>query len=619
MSSISDDASSRGEHPLTSVSAGGHLRPGDVLGDYEILAVAGEGGMGVVYKARQRSLERTVALKVIRPDLGSDPEFNERFLREARLAASVQHPHVVTVYDAGHVDGRLFLAMQWVDGRDLQQTLEHDGPLPVERAVQIVSQLAGALDAVHAVGLVHRDVKPGNVLIGKIAENDQAYLTDFGVARPLEDAASITKSGSVIGTVGYMAPEQIQGLEPDARSDLYALGCLFFQAIAGSPPFQAENELALRWAHANSPRPLLSAVLATHDRRFDEFLLVALAVDPQDRFASGRAFAKALVTSYENPVIDTTPPAGQPAPPEHPMTAVGAVTPLPITPQGMMTPMAFPAYGYLTPPPQAPAPQRSGNPLALMLLAVVALAGIGVGALAATGALSSNNARTQTTTRTAIVANQPLKRSHPASALAPAPAPTVPNTTTPPDGGGMESCGGDVEVLASTTSCPFGLLVEQAYLESSGGNTTVTAPSPVTGQTYEMYCTGGSPHVCTGGVKAEVMFYASPQSSPSPSPSPTPSPSPPPGNSGTTQDCGPNNSTISVNSVTTCGFAANVFKAYWQDWQQSGAQSYTVTAHSPQTGKDYSMDCTTDGTTVTCMGGNNALVTFPLTSIQNYP
>jgi predicted Ser/Thr protein kinase len=481
----------------------GQLEQGDLLGDYEIVAVAGAGGMGIVYKATQRSLARTVALKVIREEIARTPEYRERFLREAQLAASVDHPHVVRVYDVGEAGGRLFLAMQWVDGEDLRALLERSGRLAPERAVAVATQLAGALDAVHGVaGLVHRDVKPGNVLLGDVAGQVHAYLTDFGVAKPADANDQLTRTGWVVGTAGYLSPEQIRGAEPGPASDLYALGCLFFEALTGRPPFAADNEMALRWAHANDPRPQASTVLPALGPRYDEFVAHALAIEPSLRFASGRQFAEALAVAHSG--TDQSAARTNVLVP-HAQTAVGPPTPMPppsMPPVAALTPQPPPAvyapYGYPTPPPAAPQP-RAGSPLMLILLAVVALAGIGVGALAATGALSQGSTTHTIAANTAGAAagRAQNKASHQHSTSLPA---------------STKSCGGDLSV-GPDTSCPFAHNVEQAYDESSGGETDVTAYSPDTGLSYTMHCTAEPPHVCSGGKGAVVYFDSGPSGS----------------------------------------------------------------------------------------------------------
>jgi serine/threonine protein kinase len=285
------------------------LKVGDRLGDFEILAIAGAGGMGVVYKARQKSLDRDVAVKVIRDEIASEPEYRDRFLREAKLAASVDHPHIVTVYDVGDRDGRLYLVMQWVDGTDLRQLLDSSGRLTPKRAIAIGGQLAGALDALHGVsGLVHRDVKPANVLVREVAGEDHAYLTDFGIAKPPDALESLTRTGSTIGTTGYLSPEQIQGKEAGPRSDLYSLGCLVFEMLTGKTAFTGENELAVRWAHASNQRPLVSQVEPALGHRYDDFFQTALAIDPEQRYGSGRDFVEALAAAQAS-TGDTDPTA----------------------------------------------------------------------------------------------------------------------------------------------------------------------------------------------------------------------------------------------------------------------------------------------------------------------
>jgi serine/threonine protein kinase len=579
------------------------LNQGDLLGDYEIVSAAGLGGMGIVYKAMQRSLQRVVALKVIREEIARTPEYRERFLREARLAASVDHPNVVRVYDVSDGDGggQLFLAMQWVDGEDLSDVLADAGRLAPERAVAIATQLAGALEAVHSVsGLIHRDVKPSNVLLAQVAGRDHAYLTDFGIARPAETANQLTKTGWIVGTTGYLAPEQIRGGELDQRSDLYALGCLFFETLTGRAPFVADNEMALRWAHANDPRPTASAALPTLGKRYDGFLSKALAIDPDERFASGREFAEALASAHagESEIVVTKA--------SHAATAVGPPTPMPPPPPTPQpAPGAYPTYAYSTPPPVPAQQGRSGNPTALIVLAVVAVAGIAAGALAAAGAFSGAKTKTIDAATAASAAV-----SHPARAQQ---SPV-----------GTSSCGGDLSV-GPDTSCPFAKNVEQAYAQSAGGENEVTAYSPTTGISYVMKCTGGSPHVCTGGKGATVYFTSGPGSaSSSQSSTPAASSSTPaaPASSSSASSaqasrrCDQN---VSANSQTSCPFAKNTFTSYWRGYKANGVQQdTTVSAYSPTTHRQYEMNCAMEAGTVDCSGGNDAFVTFPMQAVEDY-
>ena len=294
----------------------GELSAGQTFGGYHIVELVGSGGMGLVYRAEQRILGRTVALKVIRPEIAESGDYRERFLREVRFAAAVDHPNVVSVFDAGEQEGRLYLAMQWIDGPDLGTLIDRQQRLSPERVVLIGVQLAQALQAVHDAGLVHRDVKPSNVLVRDIGGRDHAYLTDFGIAKAPAAQDGLTRAGSVIGTPGYLAPEQIRGQQPGPRSDLYALGCIIFEALTGQRPFPGDD-LAARWAQATSPPPAASTLYPALGSRYDAFLAQALAVDPQDRFSSGPAFAEALQAAHTGrPGGLAQPPAtsGAPAP-----------------------------------------------------------------------------------------------------------------------------------------------------------------------------------------------------------------------------------------------------------------------------------------------------------------
>jgi serine/threonine-protein kinase len=274
------------------------LDAGQTFGGYHIAGLVGSGGMGLVYRAEQRILGRTVALKVIRPEIAESGDYRARFLREARFAAAVDHPHVVSVFDAGEQDGRLYLAMQWVDGLDLGTLIDREQRLAPERAVLIGVQLAQALQAVHDAGLVHRDVKPSNVLVRDIGGRDHAYLTDFGIAKAPAAQDSLTRTGALMGTPAYLSPEQIRGQQPGPRSDLYALGCVVFEALTGQRPFGGDDDLAARWAQATGPPPVASALCPALGSRYDAFLAQALAADPQDRFPSGAAFAEALQAAH---------------------------------------------------------------------------------------------------------------------------------------------------------------------------------------------------------------------------------------------------------------------------------------------------------------------------------
>jgi serine/threonine-protein kinase len=253
-------------------------------------AVAGRGGMGVVYRATELRLARPVALKLIAAERAADPAFRERFEREARMAAAIEHPHVIPVYGAGEDGGHLYIVMRWVAGTDLQAVLREEGALRAERATLIADQVAQALDAAHAAGLVHRDVKPANVLLAA----DHVYLTDFGITREVDAATVVTDGNEWLGTVDFMSPEQLRGERTDVRSDVYALGCLLYAALAGVPPFRRATVAATIKAHLDElpPRPSLTAGAPA---TFDAVVARALAKDPGERFASAGALGRAAL------------------------------------------------------------------------------------------------------------------------------------------------------------------------------------------------------------------------------------------------------------------------------------------------------------------------------------
>ena len=257
---------------------------GATFGDYAIESVLGRGGMGTVFLAAHTRLGRRVALKVIAPELALDEEFRARFLRESQLAASLDHPNVIPIYDANEVDGALYLAMRYVSGPSLQTLLRERGTLTPTETLRIAEQIGGALDAANEAGLVHRDVKPANILLAESGEH--AYLCDFGLAKRTT-SRELTRTGFFLGTVDYSAPEQIEGRPLDGRADVYSLGCLLFHCLAGHPPFVRDSEIAVLNAHLHDPPPALSSP-------FDGVLAKAMAKDPDDRFTTGAALADAF-------------------------------------------------------------------------------------------------------------------------------------------------------------------------------------------------------------------------------------------------------------------------------------------------------------------------------------
>lgn len=264
------------------------LDPGSEIAGYLLEEVLGRGGMGVVWRAKQIALDRPVALKLLAQELAEDVDFRGRFELEAKLAARIRHPNVVIVHDAREEDGVLILAMELVPGVDLANILRAQGPFPTRRALDITGQVAAALDAAHAHDLVHRDVKPANVLVASDRDGEHAYLTDFGLTKALTRAASegLTKPGTMLGTPDYMAPEQVRGEPVDARADVYALGCILFELLAGAPPYRRDTEVATWFAQVNDPVPSLCNSVTELPPALDDVVARALAKAPQDRFSS---------------------------------------------------------------------------------------------------------------------------------------------------------------------------------------------------------------------------------------------------------------------------------------------------------------------------------------------
>ncbi|HEV7846951.1 MAG TPA: serine/threonine-protein kinase, partial [Thermoleophilaceae bacterium] len=263
---------------------------GQRFGAYTLGKLLGRGGMGVVYQAQHVHLGRTVALKLLAPELSENEDFRARFLRESRLAAGLDHPGIVAVYDAGEVDGVLFIAMRFVRGTDLAALLLQRGPLPVEETLSILDQVATALDAAHAAGLVHRDVKPANVMI----EGQRCYLADFGLTkRASSNSMQLTQAGQFLGTVDYVAPEQIEGGDLDGRADVYALGCVLFECLTGSRPYPRESQVAVLYAQLREPPPKPRELRPDLPLGIDEVVGRAMSKRPDDRYSSCGGFVAA--------------------------------------------------------------------------------------------------------------------------------------------------------------------------------------------------------------------------------------------------------------------------------------------------------------------------------------
>ncbi|MDX6602413.1 MAG: hypothetical protein QOF13_1615 [Solirubrobacterales bacterium] len=274
------------------------LSDGDEFAGYRIERRLGRGGMGILYLAVEPGLERHVALKLIAPEAAADEVFARRFAEESKIAASIEHPNVVPIYAAGEEEGVPFIAMRYVAGADLAKRLLREGRLSPDDAVDLIAQVANGLDAIHAAGLVHRDVKPANVLLSGGDGAEHAYITDFGVARNVATESGLTQTGRFVGTLDYVAPEQISGGVVDARVDVYALGCLLFKLLTGEVPFPKDGEAARLYAHLNDPPPAPSLYVPEVSMALDDVVVRAMSKTPDDRYPSagdlGRAAGAAL-------------------------------------------------------------------------------------------------------------------------------------------------------------------------------------------------------------------------------------------------------------------------------------------------------------------------------------
>jgi hypothetical protein len=299
------------------------LLPGAEIAGCRIEAIAGRGGMGIVYRATQLSLGRPVAVKLIAPERAGDPGFRERFERESRVAAAIDHPNVIPVYAAGEEAGHLYLVMRYVKGTDLQGLLARERHLPAARVAAIALQVGAALDAAHAVGLVHRDVKPANVLLS----GEHAYLADFGLSQVVGSDARLTSTGQWIGTADFMAPEQFSGAEVDARADIYALGCVLYNALTGETPYPRGTVPATMLAHMHDAPPRPTQIAADVPAGFDRVIARALAKDPEARYPSAGDLGRAALAAAEGRHVtesERTVARGAAAPQERPGEEVGA-------------------------------------------------------------------------------------------------------------------------------------------------------------------------------------------------------------------------------------------------------------------------------------------------------
>jgi serine/threonine kinase PknH len=360
----------------------------EMFGRYELIDLLGRGGMGEVYRAVDSVRDRTVALKLLPRHLATDENFKTRFRRESRMAARLNDPHIIPIHDFGEIDGQLFIDMRLVEGRDLGSVLAERGSLPATTAVKIISQVASALEAAHQAGLVHRDVKPSNVLLAGWVDGEDfdpfAYLVDFGIARSAsQEGTALTATSGTVGTVAYMSPERIGGSPGDRRTDIYALGCVLYEVITGHKPYDGEM-FAIMYAHMNTPPPRASARVPDSSPALDDVIAKAMAKEPDQRYATASEFAlaarQAMRTGPGHPTTTVpSPPPGPgpygppppsgftPAPPPHPsapLPTYPTFTPPPGTIHNTPVPTAAPQAFASAPsvPTQHDTPPRHGTP-----------------------------------------------------------------------------------------------------------------------------------------------------------------------------------------------------------------------------------------------------------------
>ena len=344
-------------------------RIGAELGGYRLTSALSRGGMAVVYLAEDIRLGRTVALKILAPELAEDDTFRSRFLRESRIASSIDHPNVIPIYDAGEADGLLYIAMRYVQDADLRGLLRLEGPLDLDRSISITSQIAGALEAAHRRDLVHRDVKPANVLLIPRRSYDSAdhvYLSDFGLAKRSTSVSGLTATGKFLGTVSYSAPEQVEGLPVDSRTDIYALGCVLFECLTRRPPFKKEEDMAVLMAHIRDVPQRITELRADCPPALADAVARSLEKSPDDRFQTCDEFVDALravdtgSSSRSMPIPVVVDPEATLAP--------GLAPPLP--------PVEPPRPAPPAPEPAAPQPGGSRKRLAIGAGVAAALAAI---------------------------------------------------------------------------------------------------------------------------------------------------------------------------------------------------------------------------------------------------
>ena len=367
------------------------LSENDEFAGYRIERRLGRGGMGILYLAVEPGLQRRVALKLIAPEAAADEVFARRFAEESRIAAAIEHPNVVPIYAAGEEDGVPWIAMRYVAGSDLDRRIVREGRLAPSDAVALIAQVGNGLDAIHAAGLVHRDVKPANVLLSGEPGSEHAYITDFGVARNVATQSGLTQTGRFVGTLDYVAPEQISGKQIDARVDVYALGCLLYKLLTGEVPFPREGEAARLYAHLNDPPPAPSLYVPALPMALDDVVIRAMSKSPEDRYPSAGDLGRAAVAALSGTAVTI---------PERTVATGAAAT---VEPETVKSGRLHPEPPEPLTEPDVKGPKRNPLLMAGALAAVVAIAVIGFVVSTSGGGGDGTAAGDSTTTTTTPV------------------------------------------------------------------------------------------------------------------------------------------------------------------------------------------------------------------------
>jgi serine/threonine protein kinase len=454
------------------------LHAGVFLGGCRIKRPIGRGGMGVVYLAEQVGLGRDVALKVIVPELSEDLGFRQRFDREARMAASLDHPSVVTVHEAGEDDGQLYLVMRYIDGLDLRQHIVSEGAPSAQLAVSVISQVASALDAAHSEGLVHRDIKPANILVARGAHGLSAYLSDFGLTKHMSSVSGLTQTGNWVGTADYVAPEQIQGERVDARTDVYALGCVLHEALTGWVPYPRDSDMAKMWAHVNTPPPRPTERRGDLPAEFDEVVQRALAKNPDQRFPSAGDLARAAQAALANRTVtepERSVATGQAAPIQPMGTAATAALGGGLAGNGRtkLEPTPAPSSRPTRALPPRADKQRRWLPALIIGIAVLALAGAATALVVAGGGSSTKAGQSNTVTVQQPTSSTPQTPAQPPPSGQPGPAGA---TSTYTGGGYTASYPSDWTVSDDNKS--FGSYFETRFVSPDGGQSVAIDRTP---------------------------------------------------------------------------------------------------------------------------------------------